>query len=170
MDVRTAARVHFLRMNMLHSRTLPAIAQPAPVMDRYHGLRVDLNSISISQARRDANNRMAPHANRLNTIHRSMVTPKGRFCSIDLFSFNRSNYRLALKAEAVFQSIYSSCLLRRIRGWEKAQEVFSVIRIDSALKIGIELFGVWLDVKNEGSCQNVVQAFGGEVLGGFKFL
>src|SRR5512141_480930 len=100
MDVRIARAVHFLRMNRLANSPPPTTLQAAPVMDRYHGLRPDRNSINTSQPRRVAKNRMAPHANRLNTIHTSRVTPKGLFRSIDSSSFKQD--QLSAWDEAVF--------------------------------------------------------------------
>ena len=96
-DVRTARCVHLLRVSMLHTRAHPTTAQPAPVMDRYSGLRLDPNSIKISHACRAAKNRIVPHANRLNTIHMSRVTPKGLFRSMESLSFTRISCRLGAK-------------------------------------------------------------------------
>lgn len=82
MDATIARRDQGLAIHMLHSKTGPATAQPAPVMDRYSGLRLALNSVSTSHQRRVASKRIRPHADRLNTIHRSRVTPKGRLGNI----------------------------------------------------------------------------------------
>ena len=66
-------------------RAAPMRAQPAPVMDRHTGLREASNSdISVHQ-RMAPMNRIPPHADRLNTTHRSRVTPKGRFLVMALF-------------------------------------------------------------------------------------
>lgn len=82
MDVRIARRDQALPLHMLHNKTVPATAQPAPVMDKYSGLRLALNSDSTSHQRSVATKRVRPHADRLNTIHRSRVTPKGRLESM----------------------------------------------------------------------------------------
>ena len=76
MDVKIAGRAHALIINKPDKRTPPATTQPAPVMDKYSGLRWAPNSDSTSHQRRAAYNLTTPHADRLNTIHRSRVTPK----------------------------------------------------------------------------------------------
>src|SRR6185503_10993625 len=82
MDARIAGYDQALALHMPQSKTAPATLQPAPVMDKYSGLRLALNSYSTSHQRRAATRRMKPHADRLNTIHRSRVTPKGRLAGM----------------------------------------------------------------------------------------
>lgn len=74
-----AQRAQILLLKMLHNRTQPATAQPAPVIDRYSGLMAEWNSTRISHPRKAAVSRTPPHAMSINTIHRSRVTPKGLF-------------------------------------------------------------------------------------------
>lgn len=81
-DIRIAVRAHGFALKRLQSRTAPATAQPAPVMDKYSGLRRASNSYNTSHQRRAANSRIVPQADRLNTNHRSRVTPKGRLRSM----------------------------------------------------------------------------------------
>jgi len=81
-DTTIARRDQGLALHMLHSKMAPATTQPTPVMDRYSGLRLALNSDSTSHQRRVATKRIRPHADKLNTIHRSRVTPKGRLGNI----------------------------------------------------------------------------------------
>ena len=82
MDTTIARRDQGLAIHILHSKTAPATAQPAPVMDKYSGLRLALNSDKTSHQRKVANKRIRPHADKHNTIHRSRVTPKGRLGNI----------------------------------------------------------------------------------------
>ena len=77
-DVMIAGRVHDLPLQMPDRRTPPATTQPAPVMDRYTGLRLASYSYSTLHQRNAAARRIPPHADRLNTNHRSRVTLKGR--------------------------------------------------------------------------------------------
>ena len=83
MDVMIAGRAHDLRLKIPDKRTPPATTQPAPVMDKYTGLRLESNSRSTFHQRTAAASRIAFHADRLNTNHRSKVTPKGRFVGMD---------------------------------------------------------------------------------------
>lgn len=70
---------------MLHTKTMPARSQPAPVMDKYSGLRLAWNSLSTSRHPSAANRRRKPKPDRLNTIQRSRVTPNGRFLVMEFF-------------------------------------------------------------------------------------
>ena len=78
-DATNAGRVHDLPLHMPYRRTPPATPQPAPVTDRYSGLRLASNSYNTSQARRAATKRVTPQADNINTIHSRRVTPKGLF-------------------------------------------------------------------------------------------
>ena len=82
-DTATADRAHGLLRRMPDRTTPPAAPQPAPVMDRYNGLRLFSNSYNTSHQRRVAKKRTTPQADRINTIHRSRVTPKGLFWGMD---------------------------------------------------------------------------------------
>ena len=85
-----AGRVHAFEFHIPKRSAPPTAAQPAPVMDRYSGLRSASNSFNTSQACRAATKRIAPHADRINTIHRSRVTPKERsFIGMDQVFRNR---------------------------------------------------------------------------------
>ena len=109
MDVTTAGRAHDLPLHMPNRRTLPATLQPAPVMDRYSGLRLASNSFNTSHACRAATKRVTPHADSINTIHSNRVTPKGRFDEgMDQLYWNR--IRLVLRKIRVF-------ILDRIQGY-----------------------------------------------------
>src|SRR5688572_8795725 len=88
MDARIARTVHNFPLNKPHKSTAPAIIQPTPVMERYSGLRRASNSFSTFHQRSTAISRTAPHADRLNTSHRSRVTPNGRLRIMDLGSHN----------------------------------------------------------------------------------
>lgn len=88
LDVINTGRTHDLPIQMPDRITHPATLQPAPVMDRYSGLRLASNSYKISHARRAATKRVRPHTNRINTIHRSRVTPKGLFRGMNLVSIS----------------------------------------------------------------------------------
>jgi len=83
MDAGIAKRVHCFPLNKPHRSRPPTTAQPAPVMDRYSGLRRAPNSFRTSHQRRAAKNRIAPHTDKLNTSHSSRVTPKGRLLGMD---------------------------------------------------------------------------------------
>jgi hypothetical protein len=86
-----AGRVHAFEFHRPNSRTPPAAPQPAPVMDRYNGLRPASNSYNTSHQRRAATKRTTPHADRINTIHRSRVTPKDRFVGMDNKNLSESS-------------------------------------------------------------------------------
>ena len=83
MDKGIARRTHDFPLKMLHRSTPPTMIQPAPVMDKYGGLRRAPNSFKTFHQRNAANSRTAPQADRLNTSHRSRVTLKGRFWGMD---------------------------------------------------------------------------------------
>lgn len=97
MDATTAGRDHDFFIKMPDRRTPPATAQPAPVMDRYNGLRLASNSYKISHTRKAATKRVTPHADRINTDHRSRVTLKGRFEGMDYVYRNRIRFILRKK-------------------------------------------------------------------------
>lgn len=82
-EVTTAGGAHLFLRRMPDKRTPPAAPQPVPVMDRYSGLRLFPNSARTPHARTDAIKRTAPQVDRVNTIHRRRVTPKGLFRGID---------------------------------------------------------------------------------------
>src|SRR5262245_6330107 len=86
-----AQYVHIFPMNKPHKSMTPATIQPAPVMERYSGLRRASNSFSIFHKRSAAISRTAPHADRLNTSHRSRVTPKGRLRNMGVRSLDDKN-------------------------------------------------------------------------------
>ena len=98
MDTTIARRDQGLAIHMLQSKTTPATAQPAPVMERYSGLRLALNSDRTSHQRKVANKRIRPHADNHNIIHRSRVTPKGRLGNILKFQC----YHASALGESVF--------------------------------------------------------------------
>jgi len=79
MDATMAGGVHFFLRRIPDRSTPPATTQPAPVMDRYNGLRFASNSFNTLHHRRAARKRTALQADWINTIHRSRVTPKGLF-------------------------------------------------------------------------------------------
>jgi len=86
----TTDGIHALRLITPQNKTPPTAPQPAPVADKYNGLRRASNSLSTSQKRKAAKNLTAPHADRINTNHRSRVTPKGRWGDIAvIFSIYR---------------------------------------------------------------------------------
>jgi hypothetical protein len=72
-----AARAHDLPLQIPYKRAHPAAPQPAPVMDRYNGLRLASNSYNTSQARRAAKKRVTPQTDNINTAHSRRVTLKG---------------------------------------------------------------------------------------------
>src|SRR5215216_6676855 len=78
-DRGTAECVHRFLDRMLQNSAPPATVQPAPVMDKYHGLRRAPNWERTLHQLNAAKKRSRPHADRLNTIQRNSVTPKGRF-------------------------------------------------------------------------------------------
>ncbi|HAV78458.1 MAG TPA: hypothetical protein DCX53_14005 [Anaerolineae bacterium] len=96
-DMITTRRAHVFLVQIPNRRTLPAAAQTAPVMDRYNGLRLDPNSNSSSHARKAATNRVAPHIDNINTIHRSRVTPKGLRNGMDYFLRDRIRLKVGMK-------------------------------------------------------------------------
>src|SRR5512141_2621839 len=79
MDRGIARRAHDFPLKRLHRSAPPTTIQPAPVMDKYSGLRRAPNSFNTLHQRNAANSRTAPQADRLNTSHRSRVTLKDRF-------------------------------------------------------------------------------------------
>ena len=85
MDAGIARYIHNfpLPADKPHKSTAPATIQPAPVRERYNGLRRASNSFSAFHQRSAAISRTAPHADRLNTSHRSRVTLRGRFRDMD---------------------------------------------------------------------------------------
>src|SRR6185295_9448047 len=83
MDIGIAGRAHAFALKRLPRSTAPTMSQPAPVMDKYSGLRSAPNSFNTFHQRKAAKSRTAPQADRVNTSHRSRVTPKGRFWGMD---------------------------------------------------------------------------------------
>ena len=78
MDVRMARCAHDFLEKMPQKSAAPNKAQPAPVMDRYSGLRRAPNWERTPHQLNAPNNRSKPHTDRLNTIQSRRVTPKGR--------------------------------------------------------------------------------------------
>lgn len=112
MDVTETKRAHDLSFHKPDRRTAPATPQPAPVMDRYSGLRLASNSFNTSHACRAATKRVRPHADNINTIHSNRVTPKERFEGMDQFSWNR--IRLILRKKRLFILDRVQCDLSKI--------------------------------------------------------
>lgn len=79
MDVTEADRAQGFPLHIPDRITPPVNPQPAPVMDRYNGLRLDSNSFSTSHVCRAATKRVIPHADNINTIHSNRVTPRVLF-------------------------------------------------------------------------------------------
>jgi len=112
MDVTDAKRAHDLPIHMPDRSTPPATPQPAPVMDRYSGLRLASNSFNTSHACRADAKRVTPHADSINTIHSSRVTPKGRFEGIDQACWNK--IRLILRKKRMFILDRVQCDLSKV--------------------------------------------------------
>jgi len=108
-----AGRAHDLLLHIPDKSTPPATPQPAPVMDRYSGLRLDAYSFNTSQACKAATKRVTPHADKLNTIHSRRVAPKGLFEYMDQVCWNR--IRPLFKKEAAASRLYPTLPFRSFR-------------------------------------------------------
>ena len=90
MDEGMAGCAHNCLEKMPQNSMTPNTAQAAPVMDRYSGLRRAPNSERTCHPLNAPNNRSRPHTDRLNTIQRKRVTPKGRLCRVKSSSKSES--------------------------------------------------------------------------------
>ena len=112
MDVTDARCAHDLPLHMPDRRTAPATPQPAPVMDRYSGLRSASNSFKTSHACRAAVKRVRPHAVSINTVHSSRVTPKERFEGMNQVYWNRIRSILRKKRKLILDRV--QCYLSKV--------------------------------------------------------
>lgn len=157
-DVMIAGRVHDSRFHIPDISTPPATTQPAPVMDKYNGLRLALKAYNTSHHRNAAAKRIAPHTDRLNTNHRSRVTLKGRL-GIDQVRWNRIKCRLRVKRVSVlwlailykvFTAIADIGLCNDV--WSK---LFSIRQVIQHVKVGKDV--IHTDLREIFACLFVLQ-------------
>ena len=153
-----AGRAHVLLDKMPYKRTHPAAPQPAPVMDKYNGLKLASNSLNISHQRKTAASRIMPHADRLNPIHTNRVTLKGRFRGMDLKPLKQNQASAWNEALVLW-------LNRAI-----SDKFLAIVALICPLVIGIVLSLVGKLVKDGYICKDVIHADLCQIFTRFLFL